>query len=126
MKINGGFEQLAKKEDFTNCMISVIFDEAHCISAWGAFWPEYKEVGHLCYILPKNIPIIIMSATLPPLVFNDVKEILQLRFDKLSLLYFSLAKSHIQFRPDSPDAFVNTVQISPKFKMGPHTTGWSA
>ena len=69
MKTGGRFEQLVKKEDFTSCMISVIFDEAHCISTWGEFQPEYKEVGCLCYILPKNIPIMIMSATLPPLVF---------------------------------------------------------
>jgi ATP-dependent DNA helicase RecQ len=86
-------------------MISVIFDEAHhdCISAWGTFRPEYKEVGRLRYILPKNIPIMITSATLPPLVFNNVKEILQLRFDKLAspwhLLKFRNLRS-VQLTPE--------------------------
>ena len=76
-------------------MISVIFDKAHCISAWGEFWPEYKEVGHLHYILPKNIPIMIMSAALPPLVFDDVKEILQLQSDKLAIFHCSSDRPNI-------------------------------
>ena len=76
-------------------MISVIFDEAHGISAWDEFRPEYKEVGRLRYILPKNIPIIITSATLPPLVFDDAKEILQLRSDKLAIFCCSSDRPNI-------------------------------
>jgi superfamily II DNA helicase RecQ len=95
MKTGGGFEQLVKKEDFTSCIVSIIFDEAHCISAWGEFRPEYKEVGHLHYILLKNIPIMITSATLPPLVFNDVQEILQLHSEKLVVFHCSSDQPNI-------------------------------
>ena len=74
---------LSKTSCFTDNLISIIFDEAHCISAWGAFRPEYKDVGCLRFMLPRHIPILITSATLPPLVLDDVKSILQLRNDKL-------------------------------------------
>ena len=83
MKVDGGFEKLVKTSHFTDNLISVIFDEAHCISVWGAFCPEYKDVRHLCFMLPHHIPILITLVTLPPLVLDDVKSILQLRNDKL-------------------------------------------
>lgn len=79
MKPNGGFEALFKKTRFRTRIISIIFDEAHCISAWGEFRPEYKEVGRLRHMLPDDIPFAIASATLPPAVLSDVKDILQIR-----------------------------------------------
>jgi len=56
MKPGGGFEKLFKQPRFRSQIMSVIFDEAHCISAWGEFRPEYKEVGRLRYMLPDNVP----------------------------------------------------------------------
>ena len=79
MKAEGGFERLTKSSAFTDHVVSVVFDEAHCISAWGGFRPEYREVGRLKFILPKGIHIMITSATLPEMVLKDVKEILGLR-----------------------------------------------
>jgi superfamily II DNA/RNA helicase len=80
MKQGGGsFERILKSTSFTDHVISINFDEGHCISAWGGFRPEYREVGRLRYLLPKEILIVITSATLPELVFNDVLKILELR-----------------------------------------------
>jgi len=78
MKLSGGFEHLVKNVHFTSHITSVIFDEAHCISRWGSFCSKYKEVGCLHYMLPREIPIMITTVTLPPLIFDDVKNILQL------------------------------------------------
>lgn len=58
MKVDGGFEKLVKTSHFTDELISVIFDEAHCISTWGAFCLEYKDVRCLCFMLPHHIPIL--------------------------------------------------------------------
>jgi len=77
MKPGGGFEQILKSTSFTDRVISMNFDEGHCISAWGGFRPEYREVGRLRYLLPKGISIVITSATLPELVFDDVLKILE-------------------------------------------------
>ncbi len=64
MKTGGGFEWLFKDNSFTSSVISVIFDEGHCVSHWGAFQPDYKQVGSLRYLLP-DVPFLVASATLP-------------------------------------------------------------
>ena len=85
MKLGGGFEHLIKNAHFTSHITSVIFDEAHCISTWGSFRSEYKEVSHLHYMLPVEIPIMFTTVTLPPLIFDDIKNTLQLRPEKLTV-----------------------------------------
>lgn len=72
-----GFAKLFKTKSFTDKIISIIFDEAHCISQWGSFRPEYKEVGRLIHIL-KGVVFHITSATLPKHVFADVLTILHI------------------------------------------------
>ncbi|KAG2030845.1 P-loop containing nucleoside triphosphate hydrolase protein [Suillus americanus] len=59
MKANGEFEKLLKNDLFTSSIISIIINEAHCLTDWGEFRLEYKELGRLCYILPSSIPIMI-------------------------------------------------------------------
>ena len=86
MKLGGGFEHLIKNVHFTSHITSVIFDEAHCISTWGSFCSEYKEISHLHYMLPVEIPIMITTATLPPLIFDDIKNTLRLRPEKLTVI----------------------------------------
>lgn len=83
MKPGGGFEKLFKQPRFRSQIMSVIFDEAHCISAWGEFRPEYKEVGRLRYMLPDNVPFAIASATLPSIVLSDIMDTLQMRSNNL-------------------------------------------
>ncbi|KAL4260460.1 hypothetical protein AB1N83_009629 [Pleurotus pulmonarius] len=82
MKPGGRFEKLLLNPAFTSHIISLVFDEAHCISTWGSFRPEYSEVGRLRYFLPSDVPIMVTSATLPKHVLDDVKKTLQFRADK--------------------------------------------
>lgn len=77
MKDGGGFEKLWKVSAFTSRIISIIWDEAHCVSHWGDFRPEYKDAGRLRYLLPDNTVFFITSATLPLHVLDDVKKILR-------------------------------------------------
>ena len=75
-----GFKQLLHKKKFVERLISIIFDEAHCISIWASFWKEFSEMGLLCMnILCKDIPFVVASATLPTPVLNDVIDSLWLR-----------------------------------------------
>lgn len=78
MKIGGQFEKLWKNERFTSRIISVIWDEAHCISTWGNMRVAYKEAGRLRTYL-KSIPYLVTSATLPSLVLAEVMESLKMR-----------------------------------------------
>ncbi|KAI6113969.1 hypothetical protein EV401DRAFT_2074183 [Pisolithus croceorrhizus] len=45
MKPGGMFEALLKKKEFVHHIMGIIFDEVHCITTWGAFRPEYRELG---------------------------------------------------------------------------------
>ncbi|KAJ7501820.1 P-loop containing nucleoside triphosphate hydrolase protein, partial [Mycena galericulata] len=59
MQQDGGFSKLWKKAEFTRRLISIVWDEAHCISKWAGFRPEYKEVGRLRYLIPRDIPFVL-------------------------------------------------------------------
>ncbi|KAJ7161557.1 hypothetical protein C8R46DRAFT_1037757 [Mycena filopes] len=59
MQQDGGFEKLWKKPGFTSRLISLVWDEAHCVSKWAGFRPEYKEVNRLrfkdlAFLIPEN------------------------------------------------------------------------
>ncbi|KAJ7179864.1 P-loop containing nucleoside triphosphate hydrolase protein [Mycena crocata] len=86
MQQDGGFEKLWKKPDFTSRLISLVWDEGHCASTWAAFWPEYRQVSRLRYLIPRDIPFVIVSATLPPAVLSDVMKNLQVSVDKCTII----------------------------------------
>ncbi|KAG2341217.1 hypothetical protein BDR05DRAFT_888523, partial [Suillus weaverae] len=60
------FEKLLQKPTFALQIMGFVFDEAHCITSWGEFCNDYKELECLWYILPCYIPFMIASATLTP------------------------------------------------------------
>ncbi|KAL6308381.1 P-loop containing nucleoside triphosphate hydrolase protein [Sparassis latifolia] len=86
MKEGGGFGRLWKNELLTAQIISIVWDEGHCVSIWKSFRPEYREAGRLRYLIPRTIPFLVTSATLSESVCNDVIETLQMRRDKTLLI----------------------------------------
>jgi len=51
----------------------IVIDEAHCISTWGHdFRPHYQRIVHLLTALPKNIPVLALTATANQRVEHDV------------------------------------------------------
>ncbi|KAI0045264.1 P-loop containing nucleoside triphosphate hydrolase protein, partial [Auriscalpium vulgare] len=79
MMDDGGFEALLKKSAFTTRLMGVDIDEGHCVSQWGGFRPEYREIGRLRHLLPQSIPFYVTSATLPPPIITDIRQTLNLR-----------------------------------------------
>jgi superfamily II DNA helicase RecQ len=77
-KEGGGFEGFWKNPAFVNCVISIVWDEGHCVSRWADIWSEYKDIEQLQYLLSKEIPFYVTSVTLPPLVLCDVMDILHI------------------------------------------------
>ncbi len=56
-------------------------DEAHCVSQWGYdFRPPYLKIPEIRDILPKNTPVLALTATATPEVVEDIQA--QLRFGK--------------------------------------------
>jgi superfamily II DNA helicase RecQ len=86
MKHGGGFEKLLKKKSFISKLISVVWDEAHCVSKWGGFRPDYKDANRLRYLIPHSVPFLLASATLPSLVLDNTLEILQARAAQTKIL----------------------------------------
>ncbi|KIK26866.1 hypothetical protein PISMIDRAFT_78925, partial [Pisolithus microcarpus 441] len=76
MKLDGGFEKLLKNHLFVTWIISIIIDEAHCLTDWGEFWLEYRELGQLCYMLPCSVPLLITSATIMKKTLHDLTHLL--------------------------------------------------
>ena len=72
VKWGEGFEALFRDITFRSRIISVVFDEGHCITQWGSFRPEYSEISRLRYLLPET-RFIFASATFSPLILNDIK-----------------------------------------------------
>ncbi|EIW74152.1 P-loop containing nucleoside triphosphate hydrolase protein [Coniophora puteana RWD-64-598 SS2] len=68
-----------KNSSFKSRIHSVIVDEAHCVSHWGAsFHKAYARIGSVRVLLPKYTPFVAVQATLTRRVLRDLKEKLQL------------------------------------------------
>ncbi|KAG1806000.1 P-loop containing nucleoside triphosphate hydrolase protein, partial [Suillus subaureus] len=90
MKPNGEFEWLLKDDLFSSWIISIIIDETHCLTDWGEFWPEYKELGCLHYILPPAVPIMITSTPLTKHALSNAVCLLHMWADKLTTIWHSM------------------------------------
>jgi len=71
-----------RKPEFGSRCLSVFIDEAHCISHWGnSFRKKYASVGIVRAFLPKDTPIVAVTATLTPRVKDDLMAKLQFNRD---------------------------------------------
>jgi len=85
MKPSGEFKKILKDMHFASRIISIVIDEAHCLTDWGEFCPEYRELGRIHFVLPL-VPLLVASATLTRKVLNDVTWLLQMRAGKTTTL----------------------------------------
>ncbi|OJT07078.1 ATP-dependent DNA helicase Q5 [Trametes pubescens] len=73
--------RILRNTKFARQILSVVVDEAHCISHWGAnFRKKYGSLGIIRAFLARGTPIIAFSATLTPRVRRDVSS--KLHFPK--------------------------------------------
>ncbi|KAI9066924.1 P-loop containing nucleoside triphosphate hydrolase protein [Trametes sanguinea] len=101
-KVNGGFSQLWRNAAFVSRVIAVIWDEAHCVSTWSSFRPDYGDAGRLRSSLAPRIPYLLPSATFPPHISADVFEKLQVRRDRIHTIHRS---------NDRPDVYLTVRKI---------------
>ena len=61
------------KDSFMSSLRVVNIDEAHCVNIWGgSFRPDYASLGVLRGRFPRNVPLLIASATLPEHILDDI------------------------------------------------------
>lgn len=87
--------EVLAKDSFFEHLRAAFIDEAHRFSLWGgSFRPNYAELGTLRRCLPHNILIIVMSATLPEHILDNVQSKLKLSEDTL-MVAITNARSNI-------------------------------
>jgi superfamily II DNA helicase RecQ len=64
---------LLRNQTFTRSVLSVAIDEAHCVSFWSnSFRKKYGALHIVRQFLPRQTPVIALSATLTPRVQRDL------------------------------------------------------
>lgn len=93
------FRILFENIKFTSRLFNITFDEGHCISQWGGddFRPEYKKTQMLRWLLPDHVRFHIASATMPPLILDDVRTILGICEDTIEYVRLSNDRPNIHF-----------------------------
>lgn len=72
-------KEILSKQKFWGRLRVVVIDEAHCISLWGgSFRLDYAQLGVLRGRFPKHVPFIVVSATLPDHILDDIRVKLKL------------------------------------------------
>ena len=67
------FSKLLRMPDFTRNVLSIVIDEAHCVSEWGEnFRKAFGELGRLRSYVPTMVPFLVTSATLPTHILDNV------------------------------------------------------
>ncbi|KAJ7731866.1 P-loop containing nucleoside triphosphate hydrolase protein [Mycena metata] len=75
-----------KNAEFARRLLSVVVDEAHVVSHWGAsFRKKYGTLGTIRAFLPRGTPMVALSATLPARVRGDVLSKLQFSKDYVNI-----------------------------------------
>ncbi|KAJ3724389.1 P-loop containing nucleoside triphosphate hydrolase protein [Lentinula raphanica] len=73
------FRSLLSNPKLAQKTLSVIVDEAHCISQWGdKFRPIYQRLGTLRAFVPAKVPFLATSATMQPLVLAEIRKVLHI------------------------------------------------
>lgn len=82
-------KNVLRNSELRERILSIVIDEAHVVSHWGSdFRKKYGTLGILRALLPKNTPMVAMSATLPARVRRDVLK--KLQFDEQNYTYLNL------------------------------------
>ncbi len=77
-------------------IVMIAVDEAHCISQWGYdFRPSYLKISEIRALLPKQVPILALTATATPEVAEDIQQ--QLLFRAPNVIRQSFARENLSY-----------------------------
>ncbi|TFY52110.1 hypothetical protein EVJ58_g10196 [Rhodofomes roseus] len=80
--------RILRNSKFAKHVLSMVVDEAHCVSHWGAdFRKKYASLGVIRAFLPRGTPVIALTATLTARVRRDIHS--KLHFPKGGSRFFN-------------------------------------
>ena len=83
------FSGLLRTPSFTKKVLSIVIDEAHCVSEWGEnFRKAFGELGRLRSYVPATVPFLVTSATLPTHILDNVVQ--KLHISKSRSMFINL------------------------------------
>jgi superfamily II DNA helicase RecQ len=75
-----------RNREFGKRIVSVVVDEAHVVSHWGHnFRKKYGELGIIRAFLPRDTPIVALTATLTRRVRTDIERVLAIKEDHVRI-----------------------------------------
>lgn len=111
-------------ETFAANLISLVIDEAHCITEWGNedFRPEFSNLHVLVGRIPSGVPIVAGSATMPQDVILDILKKLRLRSDCARVAVSNEKKNialSVRILQHPQDSFADLMSLFPREATGP-------
>jgi superfamily II DNA helicase RecQ len=83
------FSKLLRTPEFMWHVLSIMIDEAHCVSEWGeSFRKSFGELGRLRSYVPATIPFLVTLATLPAHILDNVVQ--KLHISKSRAVFINL------------------------------------
>lgn len=80
---DSGFAGLLKDPRWSRSILFMVIDEAHCIKHWGAeFRKHYSSLETLRSFVPRGVPVLATSATMPPDTLACVRSVLGMNIEK--------------------------------------------
>lgn len=72
-------DRVLRKPAFSKRVLSLVVDEGHCVSHWGAsFRKAYSTLGIVRAFLPRGTPVVVVTATLTTRVKYDLHRVLHI------------------------------------------------
>ncbi|KAJ3740694.1 P-loop containing nucleoside triphosphate hydrolase protein, partial [Lentinula raphanica] len=73
------FHSFLSNPEFAQNTLSIIINETHRISQWDdRFRPIYQRLGTLRALVPSEVPFLVTSATMPPPVLFEIRNVLRI------------------------------------------------
>lgn len=80
---SSGFAALLREPQWSRSILFMVVDEAHCIKQWGSeFRKHYASLETLRSFVPRGVPVLATSATMPPTTLKDVRSVLGIDAEK--------------------------------------------
>ncbi|KAJ6554729.1 P-loop containing nucleoside triphosphate hydrolase protein [Mycena capillaripes] len=104
---------------FTDNIITLVIDEAHCICEWGGddLRPEYRQIVQLAARLPTGTPILAATATAPHDIIKDILGYLNLP-DDIARVQVSNEKMNVSLSvrilQHEPESFADLITLFPE------------